>query len=527
MTVAVANTANTNTVQYWRTRTNELAGAMSTVVVTVNSNSAVGNASIIGSIEVNTARVQTISGGNNTSTANLAVSSNAVFAAVVDLGYGANVIVRTGNSTVRVLAVNSAAGFSTYATKITFADHSDANVVSTPANGTVLTFIASQNAWTAGLAPVSGTDTQVQFNDGGVLNGTGGLTFAKTSNTLTVANTIAAITVSATTVTANVVANTASLTTSAVVGSGTSNVQVVPTSVLVQNSTVAATMNTLNYAIGNSTVNAILTSTSLKLANSTSNATFTIPTAADWALGTKYLNANGSWSLPPVVAPGGFNTNVQWNNAGVFDGLTNTSLTTLVNSVVGDSGSGGTKGLVPAPAAGDAAAGKFLKADGTWLVPPLSSLGPHVIIEDQKASGTGPGAFGTSPVQRNLNTLAYNHGSLASLTSNQFTLPAGTYYISFWTAFSGVSQPSIARAYIKNVTDTTYPILGPRVSAGVYYNVSGSNDVGFTCTGAGVFTIAASKTFELDMTINGGAGGVAIGDGRNEVYSHVEITKLS
>lgn len=34
--------------------------------------------------------------------------------------------------------------------------------------------------------------------------------------------------------------------------------------------------------------------------------------------------------------------------------------------MVGDSGAGGTQGVVPAPAAGDAAAGKFLKADGTW-----------------------------------------------------------------------------------------------------------------------------------------------------------------
>lgn len=32
----------------------------------------------------------------------------------------------------------------------------------------------------------------------------------------------------------------------------------------------------------------------------------------------------------------------------------------------GDSGSGGTSGLVPAPAAGDALSNKFLKADGTW-----------------------------------------------------------------------------------------------------------------------------------------------------------------
>jgi hypothetical protein len=38
----------------------------------------------------------------------------------------------------------------------------------------------------------------------------------------------------------------------------------------------------------------------------------------------------------------------------------------IYGAMVGDSGSGGTMGLVPAPAAGDAAAGKYLKADGTW-----------------------------------------------------------------------------------------------------------------------------------------------------------------
>jgi len=49
--------------------------------------------------------------------------------------------------------------------------------------------------------------------------------------------------------------------------------------------------------------------------------------------------------------------------------LTATQATALLNAMVGDSGSGGTKGLVPAPAAGDTAANKFLKANGTWAAP--------------------------------------------------------------------------------------------------------------------------------------------------------------
>ena len=41
----------------------------------------------------------------------------------------------------------------------------------------------------------------------------------------------------------------------------------------------------------------------------------------------------------------------------------------------GDSGSGGSSGLVPAPAAGDAAANKFLNASGAWAVTPAGSGG--------------------------------------------------------------------------------------------------------------------------------------------------------
>jgi hypothetical protein len=54
--------------------------------------------------------------------------------------------------------------------------------------------------------------------------------------------------------------------------------------------------------------------------------------------------------------------------------LTFTQATALLDAVVGDSGSGGTKGLVPAPAAGDAAAEKFLKASGAWATTPATSL---------------------------------------------------------------------------------------------------------------------------------------------------------
>lgn len=49
-----------------------------------------------------------------------------------------------------------------------------------------------------------------------------------------------------------------------------------------------------------------------------------------------------------------------------------------LKDMVGDSGSGGQRGAVPAPAAGDAAAGKFWKADGTWAVPAAGEVGSYL-----------------------------------------------------------------------------------------------------------------------------------------------------
>jgi hypothetical protein len=52
-----------------------------------------------------------------------------------------------------------------------------------------------------------------------------------------------------------------------------------------------------------------------------------------------------------------------------FADISGTATSGQYVTMVGDSGSGGVKGAAPAPGAGDTAAGKFLKADGTWSVP--------------------------------------------------------------------------------------------------------------------------------------------------------------
>lgn len=81
-------------------------------------------------------------------------------------------------------------------------------------------------------------------------------------------------------------------------------------------------------------------------------------------------------------------------STGNVEELTATQATAILNNVVGDSGSGGTKGLVPAPASGDAAANKYLKANGTWATV-SGSGGTAADVQVFTSSGTWTKPSGT------------------------------------------------------------------------------------------------------------------------------------
>lgn len=93
----------------------------------------------------------------------------------------------------------------------------------------------------------------------------------------------------------------------------------------------------------------------------------------------------------------------------------------VAESFTGDSGSGGTKGLVPAPSAGDAAASKFLKADGTWAT-----------------AGGGSGYFtvitkASSDTVTNSNTLTADSELTLSVTSGLYEVEFSIWYESTTT----------------------------------------------------------------------------------------------
>jgi hypothetical protein len=154
MTIAVANIdVTTDSVGQWITKTNVLADALSNKVVTTNSNTATGNAGVSSAFSANALYANTLSGGNNSVAAALSISTNTSFAANVafngyrtNLGLGANVVINSGNSTFRVLTVNSAASNTLVATKLTTSDLSDVNT-SSVGNGQVLVYSSGNSYW--------------------------------------------------------------------------------------------------------------------------------------------------------------------------------------------------------------------------------------------------------------------------------------------------------------------------------------------------------------------------------------------
>jgi hypothetical protein len=137
---------------------------------------------------------------------------------------------------------------------------------------------------------------------------------------------------------------------------------------------------------------------------------------------------------------------------------TATQATAALNALVGDSGAGGTKGLVPAPAAGDAAAGKFLKSDGSWAIPP-------------------GGGFNTTASYTVTGNWTFNPTSGTALSVNPAT-GAQAFNIQ-QTGASGTLTGPIHFNEIDIIDNTNVTGTDSR-TAGIWmqYNVGGANTVG-------------------------------------------------
>ena len=146
-------------------------------------------------------------------------------------------------------------------------------------------------------------------------------------------------------------------------------------------------------------------------------------------------------------------------------------------------------------------------------------------MQDQKPNNTngGTNAIG-SFVARTLNTVLTNEISGASLSSNQITLPAGTYYIEASMPILGVRGH---RGRLQNITDASTEVQGTTGFAGDSVPASESRSHVF-----GRFTIAGTKVFEVQQYTNtqkitNGYGGGDFGpDGNAAIYSDAKIWKV-
>lgn len=151
----------------------------------------------------------------------------------------------------------------------------------------------------------------------------------------------------------------------------------------------------------------------------------------------------------------------------------------------------------------------------------LLAANGYVKIENQQTSGTSGGTFTSGSWQtRVLNTEVSDTGNLASLSSNQVTLAAGTYLV--WAVAQAGSVTS-HQVRLQNVTDGTTLLTGLNALSTAAAN-SGNHAVL-----RGIITVAAGKALELQhrcQTTGTTTGfGLATSWG-TEVYAILEFIRI-
>ena len=174
---------------------------------------------------------------------------------------------------------------------------------------------------------------------------------------------------------------------------------------------------------------------------------------------------------------------------------------------------------------GGGSSGNFLRTDGSgglsWATPAAGLFESYAILEDQKSANTHGGTFNTgSFLTRDLNTEVADPDGIVSLSSNQFTLAAGNYFV-VWSA--PAYDAGRHKAQLFNATDSTVVANGSsEISANNGSEQSRS-------VGSARVVITESKAFEIrHRALNGNTTtgfGLASDFGVVEVYTRVEIYK--
>lgn len=150
---------------------------------------------------------------------------------------------------------------------------------------------------------------------------------------------------------------------------------------------------------------------------------------------------------------------------------------------------------------------------------------------DIKAAGSSAGTGSSGMNIRTLNDVVFNSIPSANVGSNRITLPEGTYTIfaTIPSNMSGKSASHSSKVYLYNVTDATNVIYGSQWTAGNGSDFNEGQSQANVMTIRGVFSITATKSFEIRHWMGGssrGLGQAADLNGMPEVYTEVIITKV-
>lgn len=161
--------------------------------------------------------------------------------------------------------------------------------------------------------------------------------------------------------------------------------------------------------------------------------------------------------------------------------------------------------------------------DQSGMAAPSSSVLKMAVWSDTKAQGTSGGTpTATAWTQHVLQTEDTNTITSASLASNQFTLPAGSYHIHATVHFQSTN---VSAMRLRNITD------GTTVAQGINQSFAAGDNVGGDSSVDAKITITGAKIFQLEYYVATATAG-GLGTARNvasesEVYARVIVLDLA
>jgi hypothetical protein len=126
------------------------------------------------------------------------------------------------------------------------------------------------------------------------------------------------------------------------------------------------------------------------------------------------------------------------------------------------------------------------------VIGPVAESSQYIQIQDEKATNTQGGTFTSGAWRtRTLNTIDTDETGQVSVSSSQFTLPAGTYRT--LARAPGYRCGSHATR-LRNITDGTTTLIGSSEHSAIAPSFGEATDV-TTSDLSGTFSITASKDF--------------------------------